>query len=79
MLMASQAVCIEEINRINKIWHIIQIHKVQILLFCYIDNGIFLCYSLLVSSFFLFQISKSAQADVCDFREIPAYLPHLIQ
>ena len=79
MLMASQAVCIEEINRINKIWHIIQIHKVQILLFCYIDNYIFLCYSQLVSSFFLFQISKSAQVDVCDFREIPAYLPHLIQ
>ena len=50
--MASQAVCTEDINRINKIWHIIQIHKVQILLFCYIDNYIFLCYSLLVSRFF---------------------------
>ena len=53
--MASQAVCTEDINRINKIWHITQIHKVQILLFCYIDNYIFLCSSLLVSRFFYFK------------------------
>jgi hypothetical protein len=36
-------------------WHITQIHKVQILLFCYIDNYIFLCYSLFVSRFFYFK------------------------
>ena len=68
-----------KLRQANKMWYIIQIHKVQILLFCYIDNYIFLCYSLLVSRFFLFQISKSTQVDICDFRGIPAYLPHLIQ
>ena len=61
----------EVVDRILSIFN-----KVQIWLFCYIDNYIFLCYSLLVSSFFLFQISKSAQVDICDFRGIPAYLPH---
>ena len=80
-VLKSRCQCKNNVNmyRMHRIGHIIQIHKVQILLFCYIDNYIFLCYSLLVSRFFLFQISKSAQVDVCDFREIPAYLPHLIQ